>query len=181
MTSFTYRNIQNNLSGQKRGFSLLELLVYIGVLAFISVTVISSLFVTIRAFSDIRVSRDIHNAAVVSFGRMSYEIRTAYNIDIGASTFGSSPGVLSLYTTDISETNTIVEFSVATSSILIKEAGVEAGLLTPPNITVDSLIFELIDTTNSQAVKIDLTLTGTRGNITKTKRFYNTIILRGSY
>lgn len=157
------------------------MVIYVGVVAIISVLAMQSLFVMIRAFTNIRVMQDLNKSATTAIERMAFEIRSAYDVDTGNSTLGSSPGVLALLTKDSSGSNTTAGFSVVSDTLRVSEAGSDAGALTAPNITVDSLIFNAITTTNSEAVRIQIQLSATRGNTTETKTFYDTIILRGSY
>jgi len=172
---------QQNHKNNKAGFSLLEMVLYIGIIALISVLAMQSLFVMIRAFTNIRVMQDLNKNATTAIERMAFEIRSAYDVDLGNSTLDSSPGVLELLTTDSGGSNTTAGFSIVSDVLRVSEAGVDAGALTAPNIVVDSLIFNSIITTNSEAVKIQIQLSATRGNTTETKTFYDTIILRGSY
>jgi len=172
---------QRNRKNNKSGFSLLEMVLYIGIMAIISVLAMQSLFVMIRAFTNIRVMQDLNSSAATAVERMAFEIRSAYDVDTGNSTLGTNPGMLALLTTDSGGSNTTAGFSIVSDTLRVSEGGVDAGALTAPNIVVDSLIFNSIITTNSEAVKIQIQLSATRGNTTETKTFYDTIILRGSY
>ena len=157
------------------------MVLYVGMIAIISVLAMQSLFTMIRAFTNIRIMQDLNNAGTTAIERMAFEIRSAYDVDTGNSTLGTSPGALALLTTDSGGNNTTAGFSVVSETLRVSEGGTDAGALTATNITVDSLIFNSIITTNSEAVKIQIQLSATRGNTTETKTFYDTIILRGSY
>ncbi len=163
------------------GFTLIEMVLYIGIVAIISVLAMQSLFIMIRAFTNIRIMQDLNQSGTVAMERMAFEVRSAYDVDLGGSILNSSPGVLALLTTDSGGSNTTAGFSVTTGTLRVSEGGIDAGALTAPNITVDSLIFNSVITANSEAVKIEIQLSATRGNTTETKTFYDTIILRDSY
>lgn len=167
--------------GYLGGFSLLEMVVYSALLGIASVLLMHSLFVGARAWTDMRLAHDMNRATLSVFDRMAYEIRGSYDIDISASVLNSTPGRLSLLKEDDAGVNSTVEFYVATSSVRIKENGVDAGPLTLGNVTVDSFIVRPITTTNSKGVKIELQMTVTRGTLSRTRTLYDTIVLRGSY
>jgi len=48
-------------------------------------------------------------------------------------------------------------------------------------VQVTSLVFRKITTTNSTAVKIEMTLRDTKDQTSLVENFYDTIILRGGY
>lgn len=74
-----------------------------------------------------------------------------------------------------------VEFSVASSSLHIKENSIDKGSLTSGKTAVDTFRLYLINNTNSSAIKIELFLSGRRGSIEKQEAYYNTTVLRDAY
>jgi hypothetical protein len=113
--------------------------------------------------------------------RISREIRQSKSVDVVNSTLGSSPGVLQLNSTDSAGTSMIMKFSVLSGALNIYKDNVLIGNLLGQKVSVTSLIFRRVITTNGEAVKIELTLQITSGNVTRSENFYDTIILRGSY
>jgi hypothetical protein len=112
---------------------------------------------------------------------MSYEIRLANNIRTGTSTLGSSPGVLDLDSVDSGGTAQTVKFDVSSGDLNLSYNGTLQASILAPNIDVTSLIFRKITTTNSTAVKVEITLQDTRDRTGLTEKFSDTIILRGGY
>lgn len=163
------------------GFTLIEMIMYIAILAIVSVLVINVLFVMIRAFTDIRVARDINNVAVVALDRIVREIRTANSVDVANSIFSSTPGKLVLNTKDSLGNNTSLDFFVDGGIIKVIGTGTGSSPLHTPSVVVNSLIYNLISGSNSSAIRIELVLVGKRGNVEKTSKFYSTVVLRGSY
>ncbi|MBI3632223.1 MAG: hypothetical protein HY225_02135, partial [Candidatus Vogelbacteria bacterium] len=53
--------------------------------------------------------------------------------------------------------------------------------LIPTGVAVRSLIFYLIDTGSSKAVKVEMQLGETKGGVVRYANYYSTVILRGSY
>ena len=153
----------------KKGFTLIETIIYTAIIAAIFILVVNSLSIVIKAFNQGRVAIKINNSAEVAMERMTREIRFAYDID------GSS---------DLSHLvlNTDVEFYLDSGKIMIIDRGANAVALTSDDLTVTNLIFRQINSSSvSKAVKIEMAIQGSSGNYQKTENFYNTAILRGSY
>src|SRR3989344_9452030 len=164
----------------RRGFTLVEMVIYIAFLAVLSVLATEATMVVMKSFYTLRLTNNINQSATVALERMSREIRNGHDIDAVESTLGSSPGRLTLKTKDSSGSNTTVEFYVSGNQIMIKEGGVDKDSLMTKNATVTNLIFRQITTANSKAIKIEMTPHDARGVIQKDSNFYNTIMLRGS-
>jgi len=170
------------LNKMKRGFTLIETIIYTTIIAVIFVLVVNSLSVVIKAFNQGRVSIKINNSAEAAMERMAREIRFAYDID-ALSTLGSHPGHLVLNTYVLgTETPTTAEFYIDAGKVMVKEGIFGAESLTAPDVTVTNLIFRQINASSvSRAVKIEMTMQGSSGNYQKTENFYNTAVLRRSY
>ncbi|MEN9614214.1 MAG: hypothetical protein RLZZ347_521 [Candidatus Parcubacteria bacterium] len=167
---------------KQRGVTLAETVVYATVLAILFVVVVNGLIQLTRTYRSLSVSRALTISSVSLMERMVYEIRQANDVDQVNSVFGTSPGKLVLTTTASNGSATTVEFSVATSSLVVKQGGVLLGPLSSASTTIDSLIFRLITNANtSKAVRIEAQISATNGGYSKTAKLYNTVILRGSY
>lgn len=163
----------------KRGFTLIETIIYMATIAVIFILVVNSLTVVIKAFNQGRVIIKINNSAETAMERMTREIRFAYGID-SSSTLDHL--VLSTYSTSSPETPTTIEFYIDSGKVMIKEGSLGAEALTASDLTVTNLIFRQINASSvSKAVKIEMTIQGFSGNYQKTENFYNTAILRRSY
>lgn len=157
----------------KKGFTLIETIIYTAIIAVIFILVVNSLTVVIKAFNQGRVIIKINNSAELAMERMTREIRFAYDID-ALSDLGTNPGHLVL--------NTYVEFYLDSGKLMVKEGVLPAGQLTASDLTVTNLVFRQINAPSiSKAVKIEMAIQGSSGNYQKTENFYNTAILRASY
>ena len=108
--------------------------------------------------------------------KMSREIRYAYGIN------SISASDLVLNTKDSNGTNITEEFSLSNpGNVHFLQNGVLTGNLNTPKITVTALSFSKITTTQSQAVKISLTVKSSDDASGRLINFYDTIVLRGSY
>lgn len=168
------------LRTKKSGFTLVEMIIYIAFFAVLSVLAIEAIMVVMKSFYTLRLTQNINQSATTALERMSREVRNAYDIDAGGSTFNANPGHLTLRTKDSGGVNTTVEFYVSNGQIGIREGGVDKGSLMAKSTTVTNLVFRQITTTNSKAIKIEMSLHDAHGLLTRDAVFYDTIVLRGS-
>jgi len=184
------KNIQNSIfkirySAQK-GFTLVEMIIYIAFFAMLSVLAINATIMVMKSFYTLRINQSISQSATTALERMSREIRNAYSIDMVNSTFGTNPGRLTLLTKDDLGALTTIEFyTTAGNQINMKVGGVEQGSLMTKTVLATNLVFRSMyngtaTSTNSKAVKIEMTLADNRAGISKTVKYYDTIVLRGS-
>jgi type II secretory pathway pseudopilin PulG len=162
---------------RRKGFSLVETVVYIGMVIVILVALVNMLLSMSRAYGYLKYSRHLQSSATASVDRMARDIRNSVSIDVVQSTLDSNPGILTLNTTTEAGAAQTFQYYISSGVIHVKQDGVDLGPLTLPDVTVNSLIFRKIETGISQAVKIEMTLTAG----TRTANFYDTAILRGSY
>ena len=180
----THRSVGAPYSSQRKlvgGFTLIEMIVYVVILGIIAVLAVNSTLEMTKAYVNLRVSRDMNASATAVLERMTREIRGADDIDAAQSVFGANPGRLMLNTKDAGGADTTVEFYLENGLIKVKEGGVAKGALMTSSTQASSFIVRSLSNSNSNAIKIDLTIAATRGNVSKTRSFYNTIVLRGSY
>lgn len=164
-----------------KGYSIVEMLVYLAIFTAISIFIINSMIVVLGSFAATRTNRDLLESGGITMERISREIRQSKSVDIVNSTLGSSPGVLQLNSTDSAGNSMTVKFVVSSGTLNLYENGTSIGNLLGQNISVSSLIFRRISTTNGEAVKIELTLQDIYSKNNQSQNFYNTIILRGGY
>ena len=164
-----------------KGFTMVELVVYIGMFALISVVLVNSLMSTIRISNELRAARDINDSAVSVMERLTRDLRGGTQIDLVNSSFGANPGRLTFQTLSASGTAMTVEYYVSTSTLLVKENGVVRGSLLSSRTKIDGLVFYYVSSGATTGVKTELHLRSVRGGISDVDHFYNTTILRGTY
>lgn len=173
-------------NSSQKGFTLVEMIIYVAFFAMLSVLAINATIMVMRSFYTLRINQSISQSATTAMERISREIRNAYNVDTANSTLGTSPGRLTLLTKTDTGTLTTSEFYVtAGNQINMKAGGVDQGSLMTKTVTATNLVFRLITTSNasttiSKAVKVDMTLADNRSGVSKTVKYYDTIVLRGS-
>ncbi len=166
------------LNNMKKGFTLIEVIIYTAILAIIFILVVNSLSIVIKAFNQGRVTIKINNSAETAMERMAREIRFAYGIDASSAL---DHLVLNTYVLG-TEIPTTAEFYIDSGKLMVKEGISPADQLTSSDLNVTNLVFSQISASSvSKAIKIEMTIQGSSGNYQKTEDFYNTAILRGSY
>lgn len=163
----------------RKGFSLIEVVVYIAVLAGISTIAVGSLLRVNAALAQVRAIRSLNGAGTSALERLIRVTRDAKSVNEGSSTFDVSPGALSL--TGSESPAVTYGFSVSGGGLLL-DTGATQTVLTPPNVAVTNLVFRSITNgTVSRAVKIELSLAVSSHRATTTQNYYSTVILRNSY
>jgi Tfp pilus assembly protein PilW len=164
------------ITQDKKGYSIVEILVYLAIFTAMSVLVINSFIVIISSFNTTNMNRKLLEAGSVPMERISREIRQAETIGVD-----STGDTLVLNTHDSLGNNLVIKFALEGSQLnLYKDDVLQAGLL-GQNMSITSLVFRRITTTQSEAVKIEMTIQYEEGKDTKSENFYNTIVLRGGY
>ncbi len=161
-----------------KGYSLVEMIIYLAILSIVSVLILNTLLSFTESYRTLAVLRVVEHSGIDSMERMTRDIRSAYGVDLPNSTFGTSPGVLTLNST-ISGASKTTKFYVQNGTLKVDVNGAYFGPLTSANTTVTNLVFDKISNTNSTAIRITLTVSGTVSGTTKVKTYHDTIILRG--
>jgi Tfp pilus assembly protein PilW len=165
----------------ERGISLIELLVYVAFLALIIVVVANAVLSISRSYSIVKVKRAVDHGAMVGIERITREVRGAKSIHTGESVLNSSPGRLTLNTTDETGAPATIGFYVQDGVLVMSKNGVYAGPLTSSSTAITSLVFRQLISTSSKAVKLEMTLRAVQGPVTEEKNYYSTVVMRGTY
>jgi prepilin-type N-terminal cleavage/methylation domain-containing protein len=161
-----------------RGFSLVEMIIYVSILAIISVVVVNTILSFTGSYRDLRALRALDHASIGAMERMTRDIRASSSVTTAQSTLGSSPGALTLVATS-GGVSTTTKFYIQNGVLRVDVNSVYSGPLTLSSTTVTSLIFNTLTSTVSTGVKVDMTIQSTDGIATRTKTYHSTVILRG--
>jgi type II secretory pathway component PulJ len=165
---------------QQKGYSVIELVIYLALFALLSIAIINALIIAMKSFAEVKTMRTLASTASLTMERMSREIRGAQSIDTAGSTFDVSPGVLTLNTQDGAGVARVVVFDISSGALRLKENGAVTGTLTDASQQISNLVFRKITTPVGTAVKIEMTITNTNG-VVITRNFYDTVVVRGEY
>ncbi|MES2623480.1 MAG: prepilin-type N-terminal cleavage/methylation domain-containing protein [Patescibacteria group bacterium] len=173
--------MSNFLKGKnnRKGFSLVEIVIYFSMLAVLTIVVISSLMSLFKSYSVIKLQQDIEASAIQVLDKMTRDIRDADGVVSAQSSFGVPEGSVALTITTDSVTDTY-RYYVASSSVKVSKNGTYIGDLTQSSVTVNSLTAYEILGTSTHAIKLELNLQATPryGTSTISENFYTTVQLR---
>ncbi|MEI6346020.1 MAG: prepilin-type N-terminal cleavage/methylation domain-containing protein [bacterium] len=161
-----------------QGFSLVEMIIYLALLSSVTVFLVNGISALTKSYADIRLAKAVSASASGALQRIVYEVRQASSINIGGSTFGSNPGVLSLVSTSASGATTTVAFSVNNGILRVSRGGVDEGPLTLSGASVTNFTLVLLQNSISNAIRITLTVQSSFGVKTRTETFYTTAVTR---
>jgi len=139
------------------GFTLLELLVYIGIVVVVITAVTALTIDLLRGRAKATSLEVVNQNARLVLERMTTAIREANLVNRLDSVFGSSPGRLSLEMPIVGQNPTV--FDVVANELRITEgSGGVATPLTSPDVEVASLTFTHLNQATSEGIQISLTV-----------------------
>ncbi len=160
----------------KSGYSIIEIIIYVSVFAVVSIIIANAFIVLVSFFNQSRTNHDLLQNGNTALERISTEIRIATAVK-GTSVLGTSPGVLELDSFDSNDNAQVIKFAVVSGALNIYKDDVLIGNMLGPNVTVTSLIFREVATTNSKVVKVEMTLKDSRDKTGLSESFSNIIVL----
>ncbi len=143
----------------QRGTTLVELLIYIGIVGIILTTV--SMFIlnllTIRVKTT-AMSQIVANARLIQ-DRLTDAIRHSEGINLGASTFSADPGVLSLNMVTAGDDPEVFSLTANDGQFQINKGGAGNVILTSDSVQVTNLVFNNLTTVDDVGVvQVQMTL-----------------------
>ena len=163
-----------------RGVSLMETVVYVALVAFISILVVESIIALMRTFREVRAARDIGNSAILALDRIAKEVRLADAVGAGGE-FATTSSKLVLEYSGVSTTTK--EFSLdgnGSLRLIVNEADV--GALTSPNVLFTNFWVDQATTSTKTAFRITLTIKDKREtSVPRTATFYGAATMRNLY
>lgn len=169
---------RKNHSKHKKGVTILEVVIYFSLLVVLSGVVINSLFSLFKSYSTIRVGQDLETTAIQVLDRMTRDIHDASTVVVNESSFGVPLGYVTLAMNAAGSEK--VKYTASSSQIAVDKNGVYLGNISLSTVTVNNFTIRYINGTSTQALKIELGLTGMVRNASSTisKNFYTTVQLR---
>jgi type II secretory pathway pseudopilin PulG len=168
----------NQYPENNRGYTLVEMAIYVAILAIFSATIVNTILSFSWSYRTLLALRMVDNTGIDAMERVSRDIRSATSVDTGNSTLGTSPGVLTLVAT-MNGVSTTTKFYLQNGIIKVDVNGTYSGPLSVSGSTITNLVFTKLVNGVSNAVKVDMTVQGVVGPITKVKTYHTTVILRG--
>jgi type II secretory pathway pseudopilin PulG len=146
---------------RKKGFTLIELVLYIGIVGIVSGMLIGSFFFILKMKTKAEIADAVLANAESAMEAMLFEIKHAQSIYTPMSVFGVHPGELSLVTTENlppDETVTYVDF-FPNNQFYKKREGQLPELLVGESVKITNLVFtHLYPGTNYPSIRVSLTV-----------------------
>jgi len=158
----------------QKGYSLLELVIYIALFTLFSIVIIRSLVTVTQTYATAAAYRRLQNNGELIMERITREARNASSISNG--TYGTNPGAVTFVGTDTDDVSHTVSFAVVNGAIQVTDNGVSSNISTT-EVSPTSFIVRHITTADGEGVKVELQLTTANGYIVSAP-FYSTIMLR---
>ena len=174
--SATFLKTKNN-----RGITLVETIIYMALLILVMGVIVQVLVSIGGVYRNIKLTRELESSGTIAMESMLREIRNASNVVLNESSFGTSPGVLTVAGVDEDLNPYKIAFSVASGALQISKNGETPTALTSSSGAVSYLLFNHVATSTSEGVRIELEMSGTSTSTPKSERFYGFAVLRGSY
>lgn len=162
---------------KNKGFSLIEMIIYVAIMAMILVVIVNMLSVMILSQKKIKSHRIIEHSVNVAFERMTREIKSAESIDFNESVFGGNPGKLVLNTYNQDGGLKQIEFFIENGILKFKDGDL-VGPLVDQKSQVANLIFYNLAEGNVRAVRIMMSISAGNGQFQKTETFYTGATIR---
>ncbi len=167
---------------KQSGFSLIEIIVYLGILTFMTVVVINSTFSLFKNFNIIKANQSMESNAISILDKMTRDIRDTKNILTSQSSFGVNNGILSLQIASSTNENssTTIKYYLENEKIKYMQNGILLGNLSNKEIRVDNFKLYYFTVNGYEAIKIELNLKTNPhlASTTISKNFYTTIQAR---
>jgi hypothetical protein len=154
---------------------------YVALLLIIGSAVLTAFTTITSSYRKVKAGAAVEGSVQLGMERMVREIRAAEDVDVSASVFATSSGVLVLQYTNDDGSALTKKWQLIDGALHLFVDDVDQGALTTDRVVVSDLTFYLITTAESKAVKIQMTLQSGSGAQETVANFYDTVVLRGSY
>ena len=144
----------------RRGFTFIELLVYIAILSIVMTAIFSFFLWSNKANTKSKASREVLDSMNYAIEIMSSEIKEASSIYAPTTVFDSNPGQLSLVTKKYlptGETTSYIDLYICGTQLCMKKESQLPVAITSDRVEVSGLIFREI-ATSSTAISIQISL-----------------------
>lgn len=160
----------------QRGFTLIEILVYIAIFLVLSTAAIATMLSFADSFARYRAEKFLTEQVRSSFEILLADVRNASAVDQVGSTLGTSPSTLVLGYAAEDRTYALTGGAL-TRTI---NAGTPAAITASP-VTVSAFTATYFDMMTTELVRVSITASATVGDTTVTETYTSSAVLRGSY
>lgn len=156
----------------QKGYSLLELVIYIAIFSMVAIIIIQSLLYSIRTYAIAQSYRRLQSDGELVLERLTRDIRNTENTATG--TFGGTASTLLLELP--TESSTVQTTYQIQDGILTATTNGTSVALTGDDVVVEGFTVHSLSSAEGQALRIRIALR-TNGKVQTTALFSNTIML----
>lgn len=145
--------------GSKKGFTLIEAIIYIGIIGLFLATMVRFVFSIGGIKNKVYAQQEVQANTRIALETISQRIKSADGINFGFSTFDTDPGVLSLSTTSVAADPMVISLSQDDGVLQLSE-----GVGSPVNVTsnevkVTNLVFTNLTATSTKPhIRVEFTV-----------------------
>ena len=133
--------MQKAMPAGRQGFSLIEVLIYIAIMAFAVVAIASFSISIANSRNKNYVVGEVQANGRGAFNIITQRILAAEGVNVGLSTFDTDPGILSLQMADAAKNPTIINLTADNGILQITEGASNAVSITSDEVQVTNLVF----------------------------------------
>jgi prepilin-type N-terminal cleavage/methylation domain-containing protein len=147
------------MKNQQNGFTLVEFLIYIAIIAVILTSFIRFSISISDARSTAYVVQEVQVNGRMAVDIISQRIRASSGLNSAASTFGTDPGVLSLFMDDVSKNPTSIQLNEDDGILEIIEGASAPISITSDEVQITNLVFtELASGNGRENIRFQITV-----------------------
>jgi len=165
----------------QNGFSLVELVVYVALVALVGSLVLGLMIPMYKVGVEARVSRRINESGALMMERILRETKDAESVNQTGSVFSVNPGIFKINTTNASTTGGTMKFSLSAGRGLLTFGDGESQYLTSTQTNISELAFWYLVSSSSEAIRVKITISDRQVTLARERTFFGTAVLRGSY
>ncbi|MFH1292157.1 MAG: type II secretion system protein [bacterium] len=142
-----------------KGFTLIETLIYIAIIGGVVASFVSYSMSISFTRNKNYTAQEVQANARLALNLISKTIRSAQSVNVGSSTFGLDPGVLSLSMSSSTLDPSIINLNIDDGILRIQQGGKSPVNITSNKVKITNLIFTNLTASGSQEnIGIDLTV-----------------------
>jgi prepilin-type N-terminal cleavage/methylation domain-containing protein len=159
MRTFSILHSPFSIPRPRRGFTLLELVLTIGIASAVATVAVRVYFTIAEARTKAGVVEEVQANVRLALDVLTDRIRAAASLNGGASVLGVDPGVLTLRMSDVARDPTIFSLSANDGTLLIREGATASGTLTSTTVQVTNFVVTNVAPVGAPAnIRVDLTV-----------------------
>lgn len=151
---------------------MIELVIYIALLAFLLLFVVSGTIATYRAFTLARIDQRLVINGDNAFATLIRDVRGATSLDSASSVFGSNPGTLVVGTK---------RYTLSGGRLQLIQGNTIQNITASNASVTDLQFYRSTTTTGTELVTVRMTLQAGSGALQRSRQYYGSVLLRGEY